>query len=182
MMITSEPDNNPPEDTNDESLEPPSKSQLKREADEITQLGKLLGELNAPDLAKIPLDEAIADAVHELRRIRSFVARKRQLHYLGKLLRKSDVTPIRTALQAIQLESQAQNKHFHTAEHWRDQLLEDSQALQTFIGAYPAVDRQRLRQLIRNHQRETEQVAAGKTPSKKAAREIFKLVRDAISE
>lgn len=171
-----------PENHTDE-LEFPSRSQLKRDAEEITQLGQTISELSASDLAKIPLEERAADAVHQLRKIRSFGARKRQLHYLGKILRNSELRPIRDALETIQLESQLQNKQFHDAEHWRDLLLNEGQpALQDFLSKYPLADRQRLRQLLRNHHKETNSAANGKTPSSKAAREIFKLIRNAISQ
>lgn len=173
-------------------FEPISRSQRKREAEEITQLGQHISELPASDLEKIPLDERVAHAVHELRKMRSFGARKRQLHYLGKVLRKAELEPIRAALKAIQMSAKAETQLLHVMEQWRDRLLgEGDPALAEFLQQYPAADRQQLRQLVRNHDKEVAQKkskhASNSAPENqktttKSAREIFKLIRTTLTD
>lgn len=185
----------PSEDESGEEpgVEPISRSQRKREAEEITQLGQLISELPDSDLEKIPLDERVGHAVDELRKIRSFGARKRQLHYLGKVLRKSDLEPIRAALKAIQMSAKAETQLLHVMEQWRDRLLgEGDPALSEFLQQYPRADRQQLRQIVRNHNKEVEQKkirqASNSAPehqknaATKSSREIFKLIRATLTD
>lgn len=154
-----------------------SKSERKREAERITQLGKTISELGEPDIRRLPLDDAVLDAVLTLRSITTRGARKRQLLYLGKLLRKSDLGELERGLAQLQQAAKTANQHFHAVEAWRDQLLQDGpDALSEFVRQYPECDRQRLRQLLRNARREQE---LNKPP--KSSRELFKHLRDIMS-
>lgn len=153
-----------------------SKSQRKREADRITQLGKTISELGEPDIRKLGLDDDVLDAVMALRKINSRGAGKRQRLYLGKLLRSRDLNPIEAALQTLQQSANNATRQFHELEQWRDRLINDGNtALSAFIQQYPESDRQRLRQLIRNARQETEQ---NKPP--KFSRELFRLLRETV--
>lgn len=151
-----------------------SKSQLKRESHALTDLGKELVELPQNKLDKIPLDENVADAVALARRIKERGGRKRQLQYIGKLLRKVDAEPILAAMDALKNEHLKENARLHKLEQWRDRLLEEGDTtLGELLEQHPDADRQHLRQLLRNAQREKK---LNKPP--KSARELFKYLRD----
>ena len=156
-----------------------SKSQLKREAAELTQLGKDLVALDAASLDKIPMDSQLRDAVDVARTIKSHGALKRQQQYIGKLLRNRDNTEVISAYENIRQQSSGTNAAFKQSEKWRELLLEEDKnsSLQEFIGRWPNVDRQKLRQLIRNARKET---ALNKPP--KSSRELFRLIRETIEE
>ncbi|MEN8170246.1 MAG: ribosome biogenesis factor YjgA [Pseudomonadota bacterium] len=163
-----------PEDDDEEILI--SKSQLKRESHALTDLGKELVELHQNKLDKIPLDEKLQDAIALVHRIKERGGRKRQLQYIGKLLRTADIEPILAAMDGLKLEHAQENARLHRLEQWRDRLLEEGDtALGELLSQYPDADRQHLRQLLRNAQKEQSQ---NKPP--KSARELFKYLRDNI--
>ena len=102
--------------------------------------------------------------------------RKRQILYIGKLLRGIDATPIREAIAKLDQTDAASVAHLHRLERWRERLLtEDNDALTQLLSEVPDADSQRLRQLIRNAQQEH---AAGKPP--KSSRELFKYLRELL--
>ena len=140
--------NDPPDE-----IELVSKSQLKRESHDIQKLGKRLTNLNPEQLSTIPLDEPVLEAIalaHKIQNKRS--ALKRHFQYLAKLLRARDTESIITALAVIDQSSQAQIKRHHQAENWRDEIIANgSEAIESFIELQPNADRQKLRQLWRNH-------------------------------
>ncbi len=160
----------------DDTELPKSKSQLKREMDALQALGTDIVKLSAKDLTKIPLPETLADAIHEARRLKSHGALRRQMQFIGRLMRDIDPEPIQKALDAIRLCGQQSTARFHAMEQWRDRLINEGQtALDEFIGQYPQADRQQLRQLMLSAAREVKQ---SKPP--KSARSLFKLIRDII--
>ncbi len=136
-----------------DDIEYVSKSQLKRESQEIHKLGKRLTELSAEQLATIPLDEPVLEAIalaHKIQNKRS--ALKRHLLFLGKLLRARDTDAIFTAVGNFDKNNQIQIQRHHQAERWRDQiLLQGIEAIEAFVLGKPDADRQRLRQLLRNY-------------------------------
>ncbi len=153
-----------------------SKSQLKRESHALTDLGKELVELAPSKLKTIPLSDNLEEAVALARRLKSGSGRKRQLQYIGKLLRSTDVEPIIAAMDALKLEHAHENARLHKLEQWRDRLIEEGDsALGELLAEHPDTDRQHLRQLLRNAQKEQKQ---NKPP--KSARELFKYLRDNV--
>lgn len=163
-------------DDKDNALHKPTKSQLKREAQASLDLAKALVELDASSLETLPLPQPVYHAVLETKRIRSHVARKRQLHYLAKQLRKIDEEPIRDRLQHFQQQHAAATHQFHAIERWRDRLIDEGDAtLEAFINAHPDADRQRLRQYVRNARQE----AANNKPPR-AARTLFQYLRELL--
>lgn len=152
-----------------------SKTKLKAEADAAQAIGQKLVELPKDKLLKLALPEAIVDAVLEAKRITANGAIRRQRQYLGRLMRDIDTAPIEEQLQKWEGKHQEENARFHAMERWRTRLMADSEAVSGFIEAYPHVDSQRLRTLIRNAQREA---AANKPP--KSSRELFKLIRETL--
>jgi len=162
----------------DEELILISKSQLKRESHALTDLGKELVELPQSKLDTIPLDDQLKEAVALARRITERGGRKRQLQYLGKLLRNSDAEPIIAAMETLRTAHLQENARLHRLEQWRDRLLEEGDsALGELLDQHPTVDRQHLRQLLRNAQNERKQ---NKPP--KAARELFRYLRELFTE
>ena len=158
----------------------PSKSRRKRDADAVRELGRRLAELGVAERAAIPLDDDVRAAIDELNAIRKHGARKRQLGFLAKRLRRSDLAPVEAALERLARSARASAARHHTLERWRDRLLgavpdeSPPQALTAYLDEHPQADRQRLRQLQR---RALDERAAGRAPG--AARELFRLLRDA---
>lgn len=149
----------------------PSKTQRKKQMHELQDLGAALVELNPEQLASVDLPERLLDAVMHARRITQFEARRRQLQYIGKLMRTIDPEPIRERVAAYKATSIAQTARLHRIERWRTRLLADETVLTEFLGAHPRADAQQLRLLIRNAARERE---AGQPP--KSFRALFRLL------
>ena len=155
-----------------------SKSQLKRESEALQKLGEELVELPASQLAKIPMPEELADAVDLARRISARGGRKRQLQYIGKVMRQIDAEPIEKAMDALRNEHLRENARLHTLEQWRDRLIaEGDAALSELLEHQPNADRQHLRQLMRNAQQE-----AKKNKPPKSARELFRYLREVMEQ
>ncbi|OOF36418.1 ribosome biogenesis factor YjgA [Rodentibacter heidelbergensis] len=163
------------EDEEQEEIIWVSKSEIKRDAQELKQLGEKLVNLTKNNLSKVPLDEALLDAIELAQRLQK-EARRRQLQYIGKLLRGIDVSAIRDALDKIENKHLQQQAMLHKLEILRDELVEKGDvALAELFNEYPSVDRQQLRNLIRAAQKERAQ----NKPSK-AYREIYQLLKDLI--
>lgn len=154
-------------------VESVSKTKLKAEADAQQAIGKKLVDLPKDRLMKLNLPEALLEAVLEAKRITANGAIRRQMQYLGRLMRDIDSTAIVDQLQRWEGKHNEENARFHTLERWRTRLLSDNNAVSEFLGQYPHADSQQLRTLIRNAQREE---LANKPP--KSSRELFKLIRE----
>jgi ribosome-associated protein len=155
---------------------PISKTKLKAEADVAQSIGKKLIALSKDRLIKLDLPEALFDALMEAKRLTANGAIRRQLQYLGRLMRDVDSAPIVEQLAAWEGKNTQENARFHTMERWRTRLIAEPAALQEFLVKYPRIDIQQFRTLIRNAQKEE---AALKPP--KSSRELFKLIRE-VSE
>jgi len=161
------------EEEEDEEIIWVSKSEIKRDAEELKRLGAELVELGSNSLDRIPLDEDLRAAIELAQKIKK-EGRRRQLQLIGKMLRSRDEEPIRTALDKLKNRHNQQVALFHKLEMMRDRLIEQGDdAIPEVLNLYPAADRQQLRSLIRNAQKEK---AANKTP--KAARQIFQYLRE----
>jgi len=155
-----------------QETERPSKSQRKRDMEALQKIGAELVELNAAQLAQIELPEFLRDAVAAAQRIRDFEGRRRQLQYIGKLMRKVDPAPIQARLEGWRGSAGAHTALQHLAEHWRERLLGEADAFMSFAAEYPRADLQRLRSLIASIQRDQ---AAGRAP--KNYRALFRTIR-----
>jgi ribosome-associated protein len=153
----------------------PSKSALKREAHEQQAIGQALSELPDAALAAIEMPEALRDAITQLRRTRSHEGKRRQLQYVGKLMRSADIEPLRQAVAAAQLGRAHDALALHRAEHWRAELVADDDALTRWMSEQPQTDLQQLRALIRNARKE------GALPPEqrhgRAWRELFQFIK-----
>lgn len=155
----------------------PSKTKIKKQMHELRDLGKELTELGKDQLAQLDLPEILRDAVRAMKNINSFGAQRRQIQYIGKLMRNVDPAPILAKMDTWKGKSQQHTAYMHQLERWRDRLLDSDSALTELLAAYPQADAQRLRSLIRNAQKERE---LQKPP--KNYREIFQVLREILPE
>ncbi|MBL8481854.1 MAG: DUF615 domain-containing protein [Rhodocyclaceae bacterium] len=150
----------------------PSKTRLKRAMHELQDMGSELVELSPERLAKIHLPDALLEAIRAAQQITKHEARRRQLQYIGRLMRAIDAEPIRAALAELHGTSRAEAARVHALERLRERLLENEAVLADIAASHPGADLQRLRQLRRNALKEQE---AGKPP--RAFRELFRELR-----
>jgi len=151
----------------------PSKSQRKRDMHSLQDMGAELAGLSAERLARIAMPERLREALREAQRITRHEARRRQLQFIGRLMREVDPAPIREALDALNGVSAIETARQHRLERLRERLLDDETVLTEIGAAHPGADLQRLRHLRRGalHERE-----AGKPP--KHFRELFRMLRE----
>lgn len=154
-----------------------SKTQVKKEVLELVKLGTQIVELSPANLKRIPLDEELSEAINIARNMnRKKPSYKRQLQFIGKLLRNGETEPISDALENLQGQQYKANAHFHKLEGLRDKLVDlGDDALQSLVEEHPHLDRQRMRQLIRQAGKEKQQ---NKPP--RASREIFQYLKQEI--
>ncbi len=163
----------------DAASEPVSKSRRKRDAHAWQKLGEDLVGLTEAEFERLGLPEPLAQAVCEARGL-SRGALKRQLKYLGRLLREADAGPVAEARDRVLGDKRRANAEFHRLERWRDRLIaEGDGALQEFLAEWPAADRRQLRQLTRNAQKEQARDAQS---TRRATRTLFRYLRGLASE
>ncbi len=155
---------------------PISKTKRKEAMHALQELGSALVALSEDRLARLDLPEPLRGAVQEAKRLTRHEARRRQLQYIGKLMRTVDATPIQAKLDEWNGVSKEETVRLHLIEHWRDRLLERESALEELLARYPRADVQHLRNLIRNAQKER---LADRPP--KSGRLLFKALRETIS-
>jgi ribosome-associated protein len=150
-----------------------SRTKKKQQVEELQKLGAALVDLPAVQLDALGLPALLLAAVREAQRITSHGARRRQMQYIGKLMRKVDPEPVRAALAMIAGQSALARAQQRRLEGWRERLIGDDLALTAFAGEHPGADLQELRTLIRNARKE---IAEGRPP--RAQRELFRLLRN----
>ncbi|MEW9797901.1 ribosome biogenesis factor YjgA [Alteromonas sp. CYL-A6] len=160
------------EDNGDEWI---SKSELKRQADARQKLGETLVDLTPSHLATIPMDDDLEEAVMLARSInRKKDGFRRQLQFIGKLLRGRDTADIEAALDRLNHQHQASNAAFHAIEKARDAIISQGDAaIQSLLEAHPGLERQKLRQFHRQINKERE-----KNAPPKAFRELFQYLKE----
>jgi ribosome-associated protein len=168
-----------------------SKTDLKKASDRLQSLGESLLTLGAAPTARLVeaehLPEKLLDAVNEAKRITNFEGRRRQMQFIGKLMRKLDedsIAAIEAALDEQRRPSAQATLALHQAEQWRDRLIDDDEALTRWLAQDAQADVQHLRALIRQARKDASDVK--ERPGEavrhgKAYREIFQIVRDALS-
>jgi ribosome-associated protein len=155
-------------------FEGPSKTRRKKDMQALQDLGEQLVALSSERLAKLDLPESLADAVREAQRMTKHdEGRRRQMQYVGKLMRGVDPAPIQAALEAFAGTSREEVARQHRIERLRLELLEDEGVLHRIANTWPGADLQHLRVLRRNAIKEKEQ---NKPP--RAFRELFKVLRE----
>jgi ribosome-associated protein len=156
---------------------PPSKTKIKKQMHELRDLGKELTELSKDQVAQLDIPDNLRDAIREMKNINKFGAQRRQIQYIGKLMRDVDPAPILAKLDAWKGKSQQHTAYMHLLERWRDRLMENDGSLTELLADHPEADAQHLRTLLRNAHKE---IAANKPP--KSFREIFQVLREIIPE
>lgn len=163
------------DDENDIHL---SKTQIKNQMKSLQDLGEELVKLSDKDRATIPLPDFVDDAIQLALKINNKKeAYRRQLQYIGKLMREVEIVPIENALMVLKRKAQLDKNNFHQLETMRDELIANGDdAINALVDSHSQLDRQKLRQLIRNAAKEKSQ----NKPSK-AYRELFKYLKEQIT-
>jgi ribosome-associated protein len=167
-----------------------SKTELKRESTELQKLGEALLTLRGDLMQKLVLPDKLHEAVAQAMRITNFEGKRRQMQYIGKLMRGLDeaaLQSVRDALEEQRKGSAGEALALHQAEKWRNDLIASEDALQQWLSAHPDTDTQQLRALIRQARKETqpdpEAASKGLAPRQgRAYREIFQLVKEQLSK
>jgi ribosome-associated protein len=161
-----------------------SKTDLKRESAELQALGEQLLGLRAGLFEPLGLSDKLVDAVTEARRITNFEGKRRQMQFIGKLMRQLDedsLQAVREALQVQQHGSAQEAAALHQAEGWRDRLIAEDTAVGQWLSAYPSTDSQQLRALVRQARKDAQPEKPGLAPRHgRAYREIFQLVKEQL--
>ena len=159
-------------------LERPSKTRRKQVSHELQDLGAALVELPGERLAAIPMPESLLDALRDYKRTRSHEGRRRQMQYIGKLIRGVDDAPLRAAVNERKIGHARESLALHRIERWRAELLDSDAALTRFAAEHPGADMQRLRAAIRQARAD-----ASLVPEKRSGRfyrELFQLVKEYV--
>ena len=149
-----------------------SKTELKKDAKKIQEFGRKISELTINNIEAFKFPSNIYEATIDLKNIKSNSAKKRQVQYLGKLLREIDLTDAFLIMKQLKVSSQKEIQRNHIIEDWRDKLLSNNDSITQFVDEYPKIDRQSLRQTISNAQKDNK--------SPKYSRQLFKLIKDII--
>ncbi len=155
--------------------ERPSKTKQKEASHELQALGAELVLLSAERLAALPMPERLLDALREYKSTRTHEGRRRQMQYIGKLMRGADVEPLRAAVTQVQLGQTRASLALHQTERWRAELIADDEALTRFAAEHPVADIQHLRNVIRNARKDAALVPEKR--SGRAYRELFQLIK-----
>lgn len=154
-----------------------SKTRRKKRMHDLQDVGKELVALSPEQLARLDLPEPIREAVLDCKRFNKHEAIRRQMQYIGRLMRDVDAEPIVAQLAALKAPTHRDTALFHLAEEWRTRLLADPGAAAQFEREFPAIDGGKLRALVGAA---GEERAAGRAP--KHFRELFHFVNNAIQE
>jgi ribosome-associated protein len=149
-----------------------SKTELKKDSKKIQEFGRRISELTINNIEAFKFPSNIYEATIDLKNIKSNSAKKRQVQYLGKLLREIDLTDAFLIMKQLKVSSQKEIQRNHIIEDWRDKLLSNNDSITQFVDEYPKIDRQSLRQTISNAQKDNK--------SLKYSRQLFKLIKDII--
>ncbi len=168
-------------DADDDADAGPSKTALKDQAHALQKLGRELSELPDDRLAAVEMPEPLREAIVAYRRTRSHEGRRRQLQYVGKLMRTADEAPLREAVDAFALGSAQDALALHQAEHWREALIADDDALTRWLAEHPATDTQRLRSLVRAARRDGAALEPG-ARQPRSFRELFQFLRPLLAD
>lgn len=169
-----------------------SKTDLKKHSDHLQALGESLLTLRSDLMTRLreqheDVSDKLIEALVEAKRITNFEGKRRQMQFIGKLMRKLDdatVAAIEAALEEQRKPSAQATLALHQAEQWRDRLIADDDALTTWLQSAPETDVQQLRTLIRQARKDAQAVTERPGEAQrhgKAYREIFQLVRAALN-
>jgi ribosome-associated protein len=153
-----------------------SRTQRKKEAIALQKIGEKLIQLSDEQLRRMDLPAEIIEAIVDIRPMTSHGARRRQMQYIGSMMRDVDAAPIEQALLEIEQGEYQRAREFHRLEAWRDRLVDgDDAAMTEILDVFPQANRQRLGQLVRSARKEKQN---NKPP--KSARNLFRYLRELI--
>jgi ribosome-associated protein len=159
----------------DDDFDRPSKSQLKRDMTALQELGEELLAMPESRWEPLALPEILYDALRAAKKITAHEGRRRQIQYIGKLMRKIDPEPVRQAVATFKLGHAKDSLKLHQSERWRERLLDEDGALQAFIDEHAEVDIQQLRSLVRAARKDAALVPEKR--SGRAFRELFQFIK-----
>jgi ribosome-associated protein len=163
----------------------PTRTDLKRESTELQKVGEDLLTLRADLMTRLELSDKLVDAVAEAKRITNFEGRRRQMQFIGKLMRLLDpakLQEVRDALAEQHMPSAQETALLHQAEIWRDRLIADDDAVGQWIKISPSTDSQQLRALVRQARKDAKPEKPGEAQRHgRAYRDIFQLVREQLT-
>lgn len=164
----------------DDVVAPPSKTRRKHEMHALQDLGVALVALDPKRLATLDLPERMVDAIALARTLTRHEARRRQIQFIGRLMRDIDAAPVRDALAAWALGPERERALMKAIERWRDRVQDDPDGLQAFVDAYPTASRTALAALLADVRTER---ARGAPPHKSRAlfRELKRIIDHAPS-
>ena len=155
--------------------ERPSKTQRKKVSHDLQDLGEAAVALPDTRLVGLAISEVLLDAIHNYKKTKTFEGRRRQMQYIGKLMRSHDVEPLRQAVTDMQLGRAKDSLALHQSERWRAELIADDDAVTRWTAEHPQTDVQQLRNLIRAARKD-----AALEPEKRsgrAYRELFQFLK-----
>ncbi|WP_296508108.1 ribosome biogenesis factor YjgA [Rhodoferax sp.] len=162
----------------------PTRTDLKKESDALQKLGEDLLDMRADLMIKLELPDRLVEGVAEAKRITNFEGKRRQMQFIGKLMRKLDPAKweqIRAALEEQHMPSVQETMVLHQAEQWRDRLIAEDDALGQWLNLSPDTDSQQLRALVRQARKDAKPEKPGEAVRHgRSYREIFQLVREAL--
>jgi len=157
----------------------PSKTQLKQQSHDLQTLGVAVAALSDQALANIDMPESLRDAIELYRRTKSHEGRRRQMQYVGKLMRSADEEALREAVAAATLGTAQSALALHEVERWRAELIADDDAMTRWLQEHPDTDTQQMRSLVRAARRD----AAGLAPEARqprSFRELFQFIKQGL--
>ena len=165
-----------------EAAEGPSRTQLKNAMLELQDLGEALLQLPDPQLDQLITDEGpLREALRDMRRFTSHGARRRQISYIGKLLRDVDTAPLRDAVANLNVLKAREIRALREIEQWREKMIGSEAGWTEWTQRHPAGDNPQLRTLVREARRDREMAeVTGASGNGPAFREMFRLIRDVL--
>jgi ribosome-associated protein len=154
-----------------------SKTQRKRQMRDLQEVGEELVKLSAEMIARLDLPEALREAVLDCKHFTKHEAIRRQMQYIGRIMRDLDTAPIAAQLAAIHAPTRRQSALFHLAERWRQDMMADPESIQRFVAEFPEADALRLRELVAAAQKEH---AAERPP--RHFRELFHVLNGLLQD
>lgn len=158
----------------------PSKTQLKQQSQALQDLGLAVSELSDERLARVQMPDALREAIQTFRKTRSHEGRRRQLQYVGKLMRSADEAALREAVAEAALGSARETLLLHELEAWRGALLADDEALTRWLQSHPDTDAQQLRSLVRAARRDAAALSAEQRQPR-SFRNLFQFLKPHLS-
>lgn len=154
----------------------PSKTKQKKQMEELQNIGKALVDLPKDVLKKLDLPESLRNEVLDAKNIAQNGAKRRQLQFIGKIMRKIEVEPIRAQLEQLKQPSAREVKFLHATESWREKIINSDNGYKEFINIYPTADSSKLEELISSCRGPTN------SKSKSSYRRLFKLIASCLED